>query len=340
MPFSDILLVLLLAWSVEGVLRSFGAGRSQIDITAETEFVLLSHTIASDSSHGAITFFWITGDPIGKGPSSGVDVAIWRFYVDGEAVASVGPFQTAQGALIGDNDPKAQWDNEYFGKNSLFGGWHFNILVPFTKSIRVTLQMPPNIAHQRAFAMARGVEDIPLLVGGLPLPLSARLHVAVRTSLALPVLDFHELVNIPNGSGLLLATMIDLSSADGGSLNSLEGCWHAYMPPSAAFPGLLLGTGAEDYPESAFYFNSGPYRGPTSGLSVMRPGNANTPSRVSFYKIHYRDPIFFDSGIRFVWRNGDVTDPHSGEKCITMNGDIIGKPGVSNVSTLVYVYTW
>jgi hypothetical protein len=63
-------------------------------------------------------------------------------------------------------------------------------------------------------------------------------------------------------------------------------CLHEYFPwlwwlllttvPAAnvqccsAFPGsFLLGTGAEDYPESAYYFNAGPYRGPTSGLTVM-----------------------------------------------------------------------
>ena len=33
--------------------------------------------------------------------------------------------------------------------------------------------------------------------------------------------------------------------------NSLEGCWRGYEPPTAPFPGtLMLGTGAEDYPES------------------------------------------------------------------------------------------
>jgi hypothetical protein len=188
--------------------------------------------------------------------------------------------------------------------------------------------------------MARGVENIPLTVGGLTLPQNAKLIANVHNSVNLPVLAFHELVNVPSGAGLLLGTMIDISSDDSGTLNSLEGCWHAYMPPSAPYPGLLLGTGAEDYPESAYYFNAGPYRGPTSGLTVMRPGKAGTPSRISFYKLHHRDPIFFTDGLRFEWRNGDVTDPKTGEKCITTGGQTIGRPGISNVSTLVYVYVW
>lgn len=303
-------------------------------------FELLSHTISPSSNSGTITFFWITGDPIGEGPASGVDVALWRFYIDNETTASVGPLSTAQAALVGDADPSAPWNNEYFGKNSRFGGWHFNLLVPFARSVRVTLQMPPAFPRQRAFAMVRGVEDLPLTVGGVSLPPHARLTAHVANSVALPVLAFHELLNIASGAGLLLATMIDISSLDHGSLNSLEGCWHAYMPPSAPYPGLLLGTGAEDYPESAYYFNAGPYRGPTSGLTIMRPGSGSTPSRISFYKIHYRDPILFDSGLRFEWRNGDVTDPATGEKCITLSGATIGSPGISNVSTLVYAYTW
>ena len=79
--------------------------------------------------------------------------------------------------------------------------------------------------------------------------------------------------------------MIDLAmyGKNAESLNTLEGCWHAYSPPTTPFPGLLLGTGAEDYPESAFYFNSGPWRGPTSGLTVWQPGT--DISRVSFYKL-------------------------------------------------------
>ena len=141
--------------------------------------------------------------------------------------------------------------------------------------------------------------------------------------------------------------MLDLSSADSGSLNSLEGCWHAFNSPAtqsgpgfpSAYPGLVIGTGAEDYPESAYYFNAGPYRGPTSGLTVMRPGSKTVPSRVSFYKLHHRDPLVFSLGLSIRWRNGDVSDPQ-GEKCRAIAGAPIGSPGVSNVSSLVYAYTW
>jgi len=256
-------------------------------------------------------------------------------------VPSVGPFQSSQAALVGNNDPSAPWDNEFFGKNSKFGGWHMNLLIPFSKSIRVTLQLPPEFTNTRAFAMVRGVENMPLKVGSVPLPMSARLRTYLKTSVNLPVLELHEMADIKNGNGRLLGTMIDISTADNGTLNSLEGCWHAYFPGTqyAEWPGLLLGTGAEDYPESAYYFNAGPYRGPTSGLTVMAP-NQHGISRISFYKLHHRDPIFFSNGFRFEWRNGDVTDPKTGEKCITIAGTTIGKPGISNVTTIVYIYQY
>jgi hypothetical protein len=62
------------------------------------------------------------------------------------------------------------------------------------------------------------------------------------------VLDFHTLVSIPAGTrGLLLGAMIDMAlyGPHASETGSLEGCWHAFSPPDAPFPGLLLGTGGE-----------------------------------------------------------------------------------------------
>jgi hypothetical protein len=266
----------------------------------DAEYVLLNYTVSSTAQSAVLTFFWITGDPIaGVKPEISdpratlgipcyVDYVLWRFYLDGETTASLGPVSTSQAAFVGHNDPMANWDNEFFGKNSAFGGWHVNILSPFSKSIRVTLQYPPGLkTNLQLFAMARGDENLPLTIFGLPLPNNARLQIFLRESLNLPVLAYHELVNVPTGRGRLLGTMIDITTKDNGSLNTLEGCWHAYLPGSQydKFPGLILGTGSEDYPESAYYFNAGPYRGPTSGLTLLQQGNdQNFYSNISFYK--------------------------------------------------------
>jgi len=103
---------------------SFGVGRSQIVISPTHETILLEHTAAGGGAASgvtsAITFFWITGDPMNGGPKTGVDYAIWRFYIDGEANASI-VLPTAQAALVGNADPSAPWDNEWFGKVRFVG---------------------------------------------------------------------------------------------------------------------------------------------------------------------------------------------------------------------------
>ena len=440
--------------------KSFGGARSQIVLKTSTEFELLNHTVSPTAQGASINFWWITGTPWEGGPShggssgqaAGVDYAIWRFYLDGETTPSI-ELQTSQGAFVGNADPSAPWDNEWFGKNSRFGGWHSNVPIPFKKSARVTLQYPQwwhegdNGSCEASsgykscvYAMVRGVEDLPVQIGEHVLPSDARLVASVRNS-TLKALDFHELISVPAGTaGMMLGTMIDITmyepsvkpsppppphapscdakdfipdtdfwggdlmndrkqqpsaaaccaycvslpactawtwhpahspmmpltcfpknSATGRQLSqgntsgiiagrkpgpnpsqpplvTLEGCWHAYSPPTAPFPGLLLGTGAEDYPESAYYFNAGPWRGPTSGLTVWDLGEEN---RIAFYKLHHRDPYFFQDGFKFMWRNGDITDPKTGQKCIAQTGTpAYGNPAHVNVTTLVYAYTW
>jgi hypothetical protein len=212
--------------------KSFGIGRSQIVLKASEEFELLNHTVSPGAEGASINFFWITGTPwegagpkpqLGKGQAAGVDHAIWRFYLDGETAASV-ELQMSQAAFVGNADPSAPWDNEWFGKNSAFGGWHVNVPIPFTHSARVTLQYP-SWWHEGdsgtceassgykscVYAMVRGVEDLPVQIGEYELPSTARLVASVVNSTLKP-LDFHDLVNIPkNTSGLMLGTMIDIT---------------------------------------------------------------------------------------------------------------------------------
>ena len=246
---------LLLAGAGDPSPRSFGVGRSQIKVTTAAETLLLAHNVSDGFSTAMVDFFWITGDPVAGSDRCGVDVMIWRFYVDGEAEASVA-VSTAQAAFVGNADTSAPWSNEWAGKNSKFGGWHVNVPVPFSKSVRVTLQLPPWWpADERLFAMARGVEGLLPRVGAFSLPAGARLTASVVNASLAP-LDFHTLVTVPAGtSGLFLGSMIDMQlyGPGAGSLNSLEGCWHFHSPPTTPFPGsFLLGTGAEDYPESAY----------------------------------------------------------------------------------------
>lgn len=178
---------------------SFGIGKSQIVISPTNETELLLHTVSPGVSTASINFFWITGDPVGSGPRAGVDYSVWRFYIDGEANASI-VLQTSQAACVGQADPSAPWDNDLFGKNSKFGGWHINVPIPFTASVRVTLQLAPFWSGtERVFAMCRGVEGLPVQIAGFSLPPTARLVASVANASLAP-LDFHELINIPAGA--------------------------------------------------------------------------------------------------------------------------------------------
>lgn len=107
--------------------------------------------------------------------------------------------QTSQAALVSNADPSAPWNNDYFGKNSLLGGWHFNLPIPFASSVRVTLQLPAWFpgCDDRIFAMVRGVENYPVTVAGFNLPPAARL-VASVVNASLAPLEFHNLVTVPS----------------------------------------------------------------------------------------------------------------------------------------------
>jgi hypothetical protein len=99
--------------SITGSPSSFGVGRSQIIINPTSETVILAHNVSAGASSAHINFFWITGDALNGGPRAGVDYCIWRFYIDGEQNASVA-LQMSQAAFVGQADPTAPWDNEFF----------------------------------------------------------------------------------------------------------------------------------------------------------------------------------------------------------------------------------
>ena len=88
---------------------------------------------------------------------------------------------------------------------------------------------------------------------------------------------------------------------------------------------------------SAFYFNSGTYRQENAGLThFFDNSSAGGVVRMSAYRMHDVDPIFFAGGFRFVWRVGDVSD-EAGHKCTLEKG---GSPSGSPQASFVNAYTW
>ena len=138
-------------------------------------------------------------------------------------------------------------------------------------------------------------------------------------------------------AGLLFMSTLAVES---GNLNFLEGCYHAYTPHSAPYPGVVVSTGTEDYYDSAWYFNAGGFQLPVSGFTHKSTTSSGGVSW-SAYRFHEMDPMPFSDGFRFVWRNGDADDPVTGLKCFTETGGrTVGNPTVSNVTAYAWMYTW
>lgn len=96
-------------------------------------------------------------------------------------------------------------------------------------------------------SQVRGAENLPINIGGVPVPTSARLNVQV-TNMTLQPLEFAPVAAAPRGTNGVLA--LHTLSFTAPNLNSLEGCYHAYTPGNASFPGMLLSSGTEDYFDS------------------------------------------------------------------------------------------
>jgi len=235
------------------------------------------------------------------------------------------------------DDQTAPWGNEVFGKGAADGGWFFNFRIPFQKSIRVTYQkLTPGAAN--IYIIVRGfpfsAQQSVIDVGGIQIPAKAKLNL-IKFEKAVNPIDWVPIVDLPTGTGLLLMHTIQVQS---GNLNFLEGCYHAYTPYNQGFPGTVLSTGTEDYFDSAWYFNAGEFRLPVSGFTHYASSNGNI--YWSAYRFHIMDPVRFDNGFKFVWRNGDTVDP-AGQKCyMETGGSVVGSPTVSLVTTYAWVYTW
>jgi len=179
----------------------------------------------------------------------------------------------------------------------------------------------------------RGAPQLPINLGGVSIPLGAKLLLQKVEKLVKP-LEWVPVADVPSGYGLFFLHTLYVQSTN---LNFLEGCYHQYSPYDQEFPGTVLSTGTEDYFDSGWYFNAGGFTLPVAGMTHLQT-TANTAS-VSAYRFHETDPLPFDNGLLIHWRNGDTVDP-AGRKCYTETGNVVGSPGPSNVTSYGWVYIW
>eukprot|EP00456_Euglypha_rotunda_P077472 TRINITY_DN7316_c0_g2_i9.p1 TRINITY_DN7316_c0_g2~~TRINITY_DN7316_c0_g2_i9.p1 ORF type:complete len:426 (-),score=33.85 TRINITY_DN7316_c0_g2_i9:128-1405(-) len=307
-------------------LSTFGTGLSGGSISQE-EFQVFGWTMPS-GSYGVMDHFWITG------PNNiNWDDVVIRYYVDGEATASV-QFTPSMAAGVGFNDGQAPWGNKFVGKGAADGAWYVNLRVPFQKQIRVTWQHLTG-TYGGMYIIVRGAPNLPIVIGDVTVPTNAKLYL-YNQHVTLQPLQYFDVINVPSGNGLAFFHALAVQAAN---LNFLEGCYHQYSPPSQAYPGTVLSTGTEDYYDSAWYFNAGEFHLPNAGYTHY--ATAAGQLTWSAYRFHVQDPLRFNNGYRLTWRNGDAIDPQTGLKCFIQNGgNVVGSPSVATVVSYSWVYQW
>ena len=218
--------------------------------------------------------------------------------MDGESTPSV-QFQAPQaaGTFFGD---EPLWGNAKIGKGGARSGYFVNIKVPFGRSIEVTVTG----AITGGFVILRGCENLPVDVGSLTLPTTARLHLHRIENKVFQPLDWVPIVDLDTGDGLVYMTAIAANST---SANFWEGCYHLHSPHAEPFPGTVLSTGMEDFFDSSYGFSGGVFHQPVSGCT-HREGKGGGMA-LSAYRFHEEDPIAFSGGVKFLWRVGDIMNP-------------------------------
>jgi len=303
----------------------FGTGMSS-GLVLTTETYVFQHFVAP-GDYGVITHFWYTL------PNPASDGLLIKFYVDGETTASI-QYNPAYAAGVGFSDTTAPWGLKWIGKGASDGSYFINFQIPFQKSIVVTA-MHSDKPCGGFYMIVRGSTNLPLSFGNVQIPSYAKLHVSSIQNAQHNALDFVTLAQEKTGQGVVIYHNLMVES---GNMNFLEGCYHWYTPDNNEFPGVVLSTGTEDYYDSGWYFNAGPFHLPTAGLTHLY-NVAGQPVTFSAYRFHEVDPLTFSNGFSYVWRNGDTVDA-SGIKCLSLKGQTAGNPQPSQVSSQVWYYTW
>lgn len=297
-------------------MKSFGVAVKQAHLFKGVEKEVFAYNLSDSATHGAMTQAWHAGKPSGVTPRLRI-----RYYIDGEAEASIDyPLFLAHGQgpaqLEGTNaaNPRAEggpgtnfttptspWGNAMFGRTH-DSGWYNTYLVPFGKSIRITLT--DSVGSSAFWYMCRGVENMPLVVAGLQLPPSARLSLQRTTTTVVPgtLITF---ANATGTAGLLRQFNLVVNST---SYGYQEGCMSALIDNDTP---LWLSSGLEDYFLGAYFHSMPTEHLPYSGFENIEPATAMpkhsdklsdktlATNSLAAYRIHEPDPLLFSSSFEF-----------------------------------------
>lgn len=301
-------------------LKTFSAiGKGSAALDGYGEAGLLRHP-----GKGCLTHMWFGGD------WKGYDRTRIRVYVDGEKKASI-DMELGLGHGIGFGDDWAPWGSERMGKTGHPSGLYNTFRIPFGKGVRVTAQRPRDAAAASPFWwIVRGTEHLPVVIGGIRLPASARLRLhRLEQYTAKPMEEF-SVCESPRAGMLYQVTLAARGLNETGgwkNLSFLEACMRAYV--DGAREPMLLSSGLEDYFLGTYYFNRGRYATALSGLTHF---DAKTRT-VSAYRFHDEDPIVFHHGFRLTCRCGETEDGAA-------QGKPAGDPPSTEYTTYAWVYEW
>lgn len=337
---------------------TIGNGLAATQVCYGSEHVLFNTTLPSSvvqgRGWGMLSHFWSTGS----------DNLLLRYYIDDEPVASIAfspPLAAGQGWAgqgrggTGPDTPGGLFTaGGKTGRAGSVGGWYVDWKIPFYSSVRVTASLADTTAGACSYAwmIVRGYieqgatapSSILTLPSGLALPFGAKLQLQTLVNTTYPPLWPISLANVTFGmSGLLLAVSIQTSTQPAGN-NYVEGCWTLTPTGNITWPQqgtLVLGTGMEDFFNSAFWF--GAASGYPGGLLFSQPGSGlthftrqNDTEQIGAYRYLDAERVGWEDGGRLHWRVGDQSD-----KCLDGGvGRPIGSPSAVTLSSYTWLYTW
>jgi hypothetical protein len=301
-------------------LKTFGTmGKEVKPLSADQEAELFRQ-----DGKGCLTHMWF-GGAIKDGDHTRI-----RVYVDGEAQAAI-DMELYLGHGIGFGDESAPWGIARIGKTGGGNNVYNTYRIPFGKSIRVTGQLGPDTPGRPLFWwIIRGTENLPVELGGVRLPDTARLRLYnLENHLAKPLEEF-ALCDVPGNGALYQVTMAakgQRKSADEKvrwkDLSFMEACMRAYI--GGAKEPLMLSSGLEDYFLGTYYFDKGRYANPIAGVTHFDKNE----NEFSAYRFHEDDPVFFQNGLRLTCRCGEKI----GDK-------VFGDPPDTRYTAYVWLYQW
>jgi len=317
---------------------TFGNGIAGIPI-CDTGSVVLNHTVSDGATHGVMHHFWTTG------AEHIIDMIQMEYYIDGETTPSIA-FQPA--LMCGMAFPARIDPTDIYsaggmcGKNAAVGGWFNTFPIPFSKSILV-LARNPNKGCTNGYINVRGTEGMPVVVpgSGIALPSTARLHLQKNDWAIHQPNTFVNVSSFPAGTkGLHFQTTwaVELQPVGGSGAGGayIEGCWHFYRQHDEAYPGLVIGTGVEDYFDSGYYFGGDTFlhkgllfQNQLSGLTFFER-TKDDYERLSAYRFHAADPLVFNNGGGVVWQVGCGKPPTKQQNATEAEVDALGMTKCGN----------